>query len=402
MPEYDTDQLVRDALERYRSAAMDDLTPPGPAAARGTLRFRKRRRTIVVAAVVALAVIAGGTAAAAALRPDHRPTVPPATHVPGPSHTPSTGSSSNQGMSSASPSPAPNGRISASQLADATLDLPGWSGNNGYCAPGRYTFHDEVAAGGEYSFYLPGNDVTGKLPAVTYGDVDGDGAQETIVMLECGVQDMNGEVVAFDRDTQGHIVTLGPVAQIAIDGMPGAKLDGLRTDSDGTVEVRWSQYKVAYPASQWRQYRWNGKSFTQTGGPTSLPEAPTVSWDVTSTMSPTSTGYEGTLTATVTNDETNPNAIGYLDLDLKLPSGVEVATSDQSCYDGEAANEVVCSSPTKINPGGSWTVTLKLTSGNAHQSTDQHLSGSASLSGGCCRIDTDFGKKFTVTLPAAS
>jgi hypothetical protein len=400
--EHPDERLVRDALEDYRAAVLPGIEPPGVAATRETARYRRRRRIATAAVAAVLALVAGGTATYAATRPHNQHPAPATSHRPAPSPSPSTGGGpSPTGSPSARHGQPPNGRISLTALDNATLDIPGWPGaNTAICAPGRYTFHDGIASTPD--FRLPGNTVI-PLPDPVYGDVDGDGADETVALLVCGDHHEVYQAVAFDRNAAGRIVTLGAVTETPLGTASDLeKLDGLRAGPDGTVEVRWTQLHQRRPVSQWRGYRWSGAAFTQTTGPTSLPAEPSVDVSATATMSPTSTGYQGTLTVHVTNGAGAANAVTLDQVEIDLPSQVS-ATSVSGTRCDVSGSLVTCGNgELTIAPGGTATVVVQLTSDAAHQDTAQSLSGRVQLDP---RDDSSFtgtsSTAFTLTLPAA-
>ena len=83
------------------------------------------------------------------------------------------------------------------------------------------------------------------------------------------------QVVAFDRDAAGRVVTLGRVAATA-DPTP-EWLIGLQVRAaDGVIRVAMADRApgVGWPLEQsqrqWRGYRWDGERFRQVEGPTSF------------------------------------------------------------------------------------------------------------------------------------
>ena len=111
-----------------------------------------------------------------------------------------------------------------------------------------------------------------------YGDVDSDGAQETIVVIGCYWQGGGAQVVALDRDAAGSIVTMGTV--IAMTGEnPDLHEESVRVLPDGTVEVSVGDYQNCCGSDvpvQWqvRGYEWITDRFHQVSGPTSFPMNP--------------------------------------------------------------------------------------------------------------------------------
>lgn len=403
----DEERLLRDTFERYRAEQVPTLTGPGAEATHRMLARRRRRRTGMLAAVL-LMVLAGGTAAIAILQPDrqHRHRTPPATgytsspapYTHSPSPTPKTGGSR---------STAPNGRIGIGQLANSTLDIPGWPGGSSICAGGRYRFQNGSTGGGGPNpaagapdFYLPSAGVY-RLPGPSYVDLDGDGAAETVVVLACGDHHAVYQAVAFDRGADGQIVTMGAVA--TIDSADVAKLDGLRQGPDNTISVRWTQQHQTYPISHWCRYRWTGKSFRLVSGSTKLPSKPAVTVTGTASMSSTEAGYQGTLTATITNSGSSANTVGSMDVEVDLPSGVTATSVAPSASCSDSATSPKCSLGSDLRPGESVTVTLQLVSTADHQQQDQHLRANVTVQDDPMMEFTSKGNgSVPVTLPAAS
>ncbi|WP_091242171.1 hypothetical protein [Micromonospora matsumotoense] len=86
------------------------------------------------------------------------------------------------------------------------------------------------------------------------------------------------QVVAFDRDSTGRVVTVGRVVLSARERPQW--LIGVQVRGDGVVRV---QVGDIYPGGgwagewsqrQWRGYRWDGGSFRQVSGPTTFPVNP--------------------------------------------------------------------------------------------------------------------------------
>lgn len=403
MPELDDDTLLRDTFQRYREVQLPTMVAPGADAARDTLARRRRRRTVSTVAAAVLVLVAGAGAAVALVRPDHAAHhTPPATsHTPGPTHSPSPSTSPSTSKSPAKK--APNGRIPQQELFNATLDLPAWPGRAD-CA-GRRTFHDGVNQAAGTSWAIRMTDPEGRLPGPRYVDLDGDGAQETVALMSCGAQGRWYQVVAFDRDRHGRIVTMGLVARTPLSNMMMMQLDGLTAGADGTVSVRWTQFNEQSPVSQWRGYRWNGTGFDQVSGPAALPDPPTVSLDIRSEMSAADDGYAGTLTIVVANSSASANPVGSVYALFTLPSGVSVSSgAGDECFtaaDGDWS--WACLTPGVLSPGESWTRTLQLTSTRDHQPTEQTLTCRAKLRDHPGSIITAAGDtSFTVTFPAAS
>ncbi|GHJ11790.1 hypothetical protein TPA0907_61570 [Micromonospora humidisoli] len=254
---------------RYRRTVLDSVVVPGPAAVRRTVRLRRRRRWAALVAA-ALALLTGPTLGYVALhRPEPRPgpvlPTPDATGTPTPTAptTPTGGPPPTGAGPTATP---PDGRISRGELLATPVTLPTWP--TGAACP---TAGVRLTADGQEG--------RNALLALAHGDVDGDGAQETVVLVQC-VFGTHGwqQVVAFDRGTAGRIVTVGRVVVSARERPQW--LIGVQVRGDGVVRV---QVGDIYPGGgwagewsqrQWRGYRWDGGSFRQVSGPTGFPTNP--------------------------------------------------------------------------------------------------------------------------------
>ncbi|MEK8109255.1 hypothetical protein NKG94_40240 [Micromonospora sp. M12] len=165
------------------------------------------------------------------------------------------------------------------------------------------------------------------LRALDHGDVDGDGAVETVALVQC-VLGTGGpmQVVAFDRDEQGKVVTLGRVVVTTIDKPQW--LFALDVVDDGTVRVQVGDiapgggWRGEWSQRQWRGYRWKGDAFAQVSGPTNFgTNRHDVNLVVTSTDLVLTEAPDGSRTGAVTvrirNRATGPAA--YMSLRLGLP-----------------------------------------------------------------------------------
>jgi hypothetical protein len=254
--------------------------------------------------ITALAVLVLATPVALyfVLRDDSRGAAP----GPAPSAIPSPGTSAAPSASAPTTAPAPDGRIPRDFLLNATFVVPPWPADNLTGPSGLLTFHNgQVLVPPDDQFDFERHIL---ILGVTYGDVDRDGADETIVEIDCVVQGGSQQVVALDRDTAGNIVTMGTVVATTgevrvIDG------DSVRVNSGGAVEARVADFQTCCgdetPQTwQVREYGWNGQQFRQVSGPTAFPLNPAVT-DTTVTagdlvFGPPAAGIRrGTLTVTV-------------------------------------------------------------------------------------------------------
>ncbi|PWR05794.1 hypothetical protein DKT68_25070 [Micromonospora acroterricola] len=257
-------------FNRYRGVLLAEVEVPGPAAVRRTVRQRKRRYR-ATAGAAAVALLGGPAVGYAALNgpgptPGPLPPTPSVTASPTPSVSPSpTGTPS---ATSASPTQAvsPDGRISRAQLLAAKVDLPAWRSGPPDCPVSG------VRLVGDPSTAKEG---TNALEKIDYADVDGDGATETVAMLLCSFGTGGPQqVVAFDRDEAGRIVTIGRV--VATSREKPQWLTSLDGRSDGIVRVEVADlhpgggWPGEWSQRQWRGYRWTGERFSQVEGPTSF------------------------------------------------------------------------------------------------------------------------------------
>ena len=232
-----------------------------------------------------------------------RPAAPPATTGQTISPTPSATSSRPR---------VPDGRISLQTLKNATLVIPRWPSDNVRGPSGALRFRDgrvavpfRTAPVGEPPV---GSEID--ILSVRYGDVDRDGADETIAEIGCLVEGGSKQLVAFDRDRSGHIVTLGRV--VATTGaIRDLDPDSAGVASNGTVTVRVSDYQRCCgdeTPQRWqtRGYRWHDGRFEQVSGPTVMIANPYVSETRIGAgalvLGPVVDGYRsGTVTITITH-----------------------------------------------------------------------------------------------------
>lgn len=163
-------------------------------------------------------------------------------------------------------------------LKNATLDVPTWPADNlpGLFGPVKFT-NGELIVPASPTFDTPRRM---GIEQIVYGDVDRDGAQETIAAIYVRVESTSKQLVAFDRDRAGRIVTLGSV--VSTTG-PVRVIDetNFRIQPNGVVNARVGDYEGCCgdetPVQwQWRSYAWDGQRFSQVGGPATFPVNPAV------------------------------------------------------------------------------------------------------------------------------
>jgi hypothetical protein len=284
-------------------------SPLPPAAEQAALPWRLGRRRLHIALIAALAivVVAVPLVLLLVLRSDEGPDRPAPSGIG--AIAPATAAPSATAAQSAPTGrpAAPDGRIAPRVLANATLMIPPWPTDNVSCPGGRLTFHN-----GEYTVppdssadferhMLIGHSV--------YGDVDADGAQETVAEIDCFVQGGSSQIVAFDRDAVGAIITLGTV--VATTGeIRTLDFSSGRIHGNSTVDVLVGDYQSCCGDEtpqlwQTRGYRWDGGRFRQVTGPTAFGVNPSVADFATSAtdlvLGPAVDGVRhGTVSFTVT------------------------------------------------------------------------------------------------------
>ncbi|WP_030489525.1 hypothetical protein [Micromonospora chokoriensis] len=335
MSEPETLDLAEE-FARYRRTALAEIEAPGPAAVRRTVRGRSRRR-LAATATTALALFGGSAVGYAALSgPDHRPGPVDPTPSISVSPTPSGSQSptpSPSGTSASPTSPVPNGRISRAQLLGTPVTLPAWR-----AGPGCPTSQTRLTA--------EGREGANWLQTLDHGDIDGDGAVETVALVQC-VLGTRGpmQVVAFDRDEEGKVITLGRVVATTIDKPQW--LFALDVVSDGTVRVQVGDiapgggWPAEWSQRQWRGYRWNGDAFAQVSGPTAFgPNPHSADVSVTATDLVLTTADDGSRTGTATvrirNRGTGP--VAHVALRLGVPASVRPDVDGWAPCGGEPQN----------------------------------------------------------------
>jgi hypothetical protein len=288
-----TDRLD-DAFAGFRVETTMQIAAPGPAHVRTVVR-RRRRTAVILAGVAALALVAVPAAVFAAMNRDTPP--PPGTRVTTPAAPPPTTAPPSP-TASRTP-PAPDGRIGRAELLAARLDLPRWQAGAG-CARNDVRLVEAPARKG-----------TVWLSTLAYGDVDRDGAEETLIVVRCmgnsvgfGVE----QAVAVDRDPDGRIVAIGRVTATDTDVRWLRELDAR---PDGSVRIRvadvlpFDDQPESLAQYQWRTYAMVDGGFRQTGGPTSFGANPrVVDLSITASdlrFSADAGDRRGTVTVTVRN-----------------------------------------------------------------------------------------------------
>jgi hypothetical protein len=267
--------LIRATVDRRPAmSAVPTGTMPSPNAypPAGVPSGHRRRWIVVMIAAAAALVLATSVGLYLVLRDG---TGQPAGSRPAAQAPAATASPAPTASGAAGALVPPDGRIPASELRNATLRLPPWPSDNLSCQSGRVTFTNGKAPMPENSPYAYR---TISINEVAYGDVDRDGARETVARIACFLTGYSTQVIAFDRDTAGRIVTLGTV--VATTG-PVRGIGEPVIRPSGVVAAEVADYQNCcgddIPVqTQWRSYGWNGERFMQVGGPTTFPPNPRV------------------------------------------------------------------------------------------------------------------------------
>ncbi|MGK5672315.1 hypothetical protein ACSNOB_05655 [Micromonospora sp. URMC 106] len=263
MTEHDDVQLIDEAFHQLSASLGPAVRPPG--GVRDLVA--RRRRTRVTTATVAAGLVAVLPVAAfmgtGRGQPGRDP-APVAASVGATTGTPSAPSASATPSPSASPSaPVPargGGPVTLAELTAAPVAVPEWpwSGSSGTaCADGLVRLASSAKVGGARVGVVQ----------LHQADLDGDAELETAALLRCG----HGaeQVVAFDRDADGRVATLGQVVATTAD-MPAIVDIDARPRGGVTATVADSRTATDRQRQE-RQYAWDGERYGQVGGATSFP-----------------------------------------------------------------------------------------------------------------------------------
>jgi hypothetical protein len=307
---------VREAFARFRVESLVDSPGPDLARVRGIARRRQiTRRTMV--SVVALAVLA--VPAVGYRFVGHRAETPvdpgPPQQVSGlPSERPTEEPSTAVSTSSATVQKP----ITRADILAATLAVPAWPAKRAFCPSGDVNLDKIGPVTVEQQFSV------GKVISV---DVDRDGDTEAVAVFSCGYEDNVDQVLAIGRDEHGGLRTLARVVASG-DADPYMDVVDLRPGVDSAVDVYlYERISLADPnvvEKQWRSFGWNGRQFTQVGGPRQwTPTAPSTDLGVSVTTGPYGAASNGVWTGTVTVTVTNagPNRAPGVLLDLYVTTG---------------------------------------------------------------------------------
>jgi hypothetical protein len=321
MTDYDDERQVELAFARFTEEGAGQVVAPGVDEVRYTVDDVRhtvgRRRRVRITTVAVAAGVAALLPFAVSARPGRsHPDLSAASASASPqATTASPDVSASPSLPTSAPPPrtttSSSGVISLSQLTAAPVGVPVWlwSGSeNATCSSGRIRLQ-------------PTGDVTGSRVGVVdliSTNLDDDAAPETAALLRCGYG--AEQVVAFDRDDAGTIITLGqvtattPNTRAILDVAPRAKggLTATVADTRASDDQR----------RQERSYAWRDGRYVQVGGPASFPEPSrpvdlglTVGTPVAATVSGSCEGVlrDISVTFTVTNHSKQTSGRFYLE-----------------------------------------------------------------------------------------
>lgn len=351
MPDLDDDLRDDDMMNALfadvRHEVAGFIRPAGAAAAAATVKRRRRNRTIAAGALAVALVVGPAIGLAwASNGPDRTPeiaTTPTVTDSASASAQPSLAPSAPSSSGLADPG------IPADQLRNMTLTVPQWSGevSRSECPAGSLKFTDGRSprkSGGSFQTTLVGDPV--------HVDVDADGRNETVIRVDCQVQGLFSQVVAFSRDRDGKVSTRGRVVATHLDGSDVEKIWKIEA-GPASVRVDVGDHSPCcgipedLPQHQWRTYGWDGQKFHQTGGPSKFPPNPRTVDLVTTVQPYDPTSVDGTtwlapLSAAVRNN--GPKAAPDLRVTVTFSVEVTLAGADAArCENpGVRADRFVC------------------------------------------------------------
>ena len=158
---------------------------------------------------------------------------------------------------------APDGRITVKQLTAHKVSIPAWAYD--ICPSGSQTLHRSSL---DHLNHDSNADLL-HIYQVVYTNLDSDSSLETAALVTCQFGEAAAaQVIAFDRDSAGHIVTKGTLAHGTIWSMTARAAGGV-TLNVSDYEACCSTPK-AIELHQIRSYAYRSGHFAQVAGPTSF------------------------------------------------------------------------------------------------------------------------------------
>lgn len=360
MPE--RDDLMSTLFADVRQEVAGHIRPAGAAAAVATVK-RRRRNRVIAGAALAVALVVGPAIglAWANNRTDGPPEVADPTPSASVSAEPSTSPSQSSGAS-ASSSADPG--IPADQLRGMTLTVPQWPADLGTgCQSGTLKFSNGKVAGAGSKVELQ------MVDDPVHVDVNGDGRNETMIRVDCPLQGLFTQVLAYSRGADQKVTLLGKVVVTHVPGSDIKKVWKIEAGGPSTVRVDVGDVgpccgmSPELPQHLWRTYGWDGQKFRQTGGATSFPPNPrTVDMAVSATKLTTTTTdqvtWSGSMSVTVTNN--GPNKADAVQVVFRFPFEATVTISNGTCASDRPTQTTSCTLDA-INAGAKRTLTATVT-----------------------------------------
>lgn len=320
MSDFDRDELLLSgAFEEFTTGSTPKINAEGTAAVRKRVAHRRKVRAILLVLLTALAI--GVPVAVYAMNDRDTPKDP--VHS-GASVNP-TASPRAASEPTVAPSPGPSG-ISRELLQLSTITIPAWKLDDPAlrCQEGAVKLTTATKDG------VSGVQI---LANVVDANLDADPALEAAAILEClAGPGAPRQVVAFERDSAGRIITLGQVMK----GYPASLTQ--RTAAGGGVMVDLLNLVACCDTShemelhQQRGYAWNGKAFVQIDGPQSFGPHPHVTdLKISATGLTFGAVTNGKRTGTMKVTVRNVGNIASNRFELKV-AGTVTACAGSRCY----------------------------------------------------------------------
>jgi len=247
------DELITDAFDSFASAVAPSVRAAGTGAVRMTVNHRRKVRITTLSVLGALLFAVPVVAFAANPRGNNPPPGPATSATMEPTVEPSAEPSVTASAKPSTP-PAPDGRITLPQLVAGPVEVPAWSRAFSNCGHGRIQLKADTLKESEVF-----------VKKVVHTNLDGDEALETAAQLACRSGDPAPEqVVAYDRDANGHIVLLGRVYG-QVDDVEYTRDMAARPDGGLKVTVCVGGCGSDPPANNYqdREYAWDGTTFAR-------------------------------------------------------------------------------------------------------------------------------------------
>ena len=303
--------------------------------------------------IVGLALAAAATAALSACGPAATPSDPAGAVHPAASETATRPAAATTSPAPPPTSPAPpkpgaaTKPVAFDDLLAGPVSIPAWHRYGTACPRGNLQL---VKASGPMNRSATSSDRLA-LFAVVRTNLDQDPALETAALIACRPGEASiDQIVAFDRDAGGHIVTLGTVAEGIFWSLSPRAGGGVTADISD-MQACCATPKV-YEVHQIRGYAERGGRFVQVAGLTAfISHTRPVDLSIRLVSATWGGVHTGHRTGTITVKITNPS--GYRTGDLVLADGTgAMLTSTAKVIRGIAAHSSATATFTVVLPAG--------------------------------------------------